>query len=156
MKNLLLIVCIFMIANMGTAQAYNIGGMDAGAINRQYVKDMRIHEIQSRPNKKNSAIVQPKTALQERTIPDVTAYIKTINFVNNKNIPTEELSFLVKDKIDKPMNAENLADIRKVIMKYYQANGYYSAVPIIVSQDNTTGTLVIQIEEGTKNSITIE
>ena len=66
------------------------------------------------------------------------------------------MSFLVKDKIDKPMNAENLADIRKVIMKYYQANGYYSAVPIIVSQDNTTGTLVIQIEEGTKNSITIE
>ena len=80
MKNLLLVTCIFMIANMGTAQAYNMGGMDAGAINRQYVKDMRIHEIQSRPNKKNSAIVQPKTALQERTIPDVTAYIKTINF----------------------------------------------------------------------------
>ena len=54
------------------------------------------------------------------------------------------------------MNAQNLAEIRKDIMKYYQANGYYSAVPIIVSQDNTTGTLVIQIEEGTKNSITIE
>ena len=99
-----------MIANMGTAQAYNIGGMDAGAINRQYVKDMRIHEIQSRPNKKNSAIVQPKTALQERTIPDVTAYIKTINFVNNKNIPTEELSFLVKDKIDKPMKIWQISE----------------------------------------------
>ena len=156
MKNILLFACVLFVANMNSAYAYNLGGMDAGAINRQYVKDMRIHEIQSRPHKKNTAIVQPKTAIQERTIPDVTAYIKTISFVNNKNIPTAELSVLVKDKIDKPMNAQNLAEIRKDIMKYYQANGYYSAVPIIVSQDNTTGTLVIQIEEGTKNSITIE
>ena len=156
MKKTLCLVCILMIGTMNIALAGAFGGMDPGAINYQATRDMRLHEVSSRVKQKNSAIVQPKTALQERTIPDVTAYIKTINFVNNKNIPTEELSFLVKDKIDKPMNAENLADIRKVIMKYYQANGYYSAVPIIVSQDNTTGTLVIQIEEGTKNSITIE
>ncbi len=155
MKNLLSIVFILLIANMNSAIAFNVGGMDAGAVNRQYAQDMRIHEIKSR-SQNRSAIVKPKTALQEKTIPDVVTEIKNISFVNNVNIPTQELSMVVEDKINQPMNAQNLASIRKDLMKYYQANGYYSAVPIITKQDNTTGTIVIQIEEGSKNSIIIE
>ena len=156
MKKIVILSSVLFIANMNFAFAYNLGGMDAGAINRQYVRDMRIHEMQSRPHKKSDAIVQPKTSVQKAVIPDVTAEIKSISFTGNNSVPASELNALLKNKINKPMNAQNIADIRKDIMRYYQANGYYSAVPIIVSQDNMSGSLVIQIEEGPKNSIVIE
>lgn len=156
MKKVLLVSFIIFMANINCACAYNLGGMDAGAINRQYVQDMKIHEYKMRSNQKSSAIVQPKTSVQQQVVPDVTSEIKTITFVGNKNVPSSELLSLVKKKINQPMNAKNIADIRRDVMRYYQASGYYSAVPIISSQDNTTGSLVIQIEEGTKNSIVIE
>jgi len=81
--------------------------------------------------------------------------IKKITFVGNNAIPDSELQVVVKKLIEKPMVVENLSAIRRDVMKYYQANGYYSAVPIIVSADNRTGEIVIQIEEGNKNSIII-
>ena len=155
MKKTLCLVCILMIGTMNIALAGAFGGMDPGAINSQSMRDLRMHEVSSRVKQK-SAIVQPKTSLQEQIAPDVVNKVLKINFVGNAQIPTSELNVVVKDKINKPMDHKNLSAIRKDLMRYYQANGYYSAVPIIVSQNNITGELVIQIEEGSKNSITIE
>lgn len=155
MKKLL---CLFAIIIVSTAEpvfANVYGGMDPGAINSQYMRDMRTFEVKSRAKQK-SAIVSKTEAEKAETTPVQTSDIKTITFVNNKILSSAQLLALVKDKINQPMNFENIAAIRKSVMKYYQANGYYSAVAIIVSQDNTTGELVIQIDEGTRNSITIE
>lgn len=156
MKKVLCLVSIIMVGTMNMAFAGAFGGMDPGAINYQATRDMRLHEVSSRVKQKNTAIVQPKTSLQEQIAPDVVNEVRKITFVGNVNVPTAELNVVVKDKINKPMDHKNLGAIRKDLMRYYQANGYYSAVPIIVSQDNITGELVIQIEEGNKNSIIIE
>lgn len=155
MKKLFCIFCIIMTAGIEPAFAGVYGGMDPGAINSQYMRDMRTFEVKSRAKQK-SAIVR-QTAAEKAEAPAVqTSDIKEITFVNNNVFSSSQLLSLVKDKINQPMNFENLAAIRKTIMKFYQANGYYSAVAIIVSQDNTNGKLVIQVDEGTKNSIIVE
>ncbi len=154
MKKALCMVSIILVGNVQSVFANAFGGMDAGAVNSQIVRDLRFHEVSTRAKQK-SAIVKPKTSLQEQIMPDVVNEVRKITFVGNNNIPTAELNVVVKDKINKPMDHKNLGAIRKDLMRYYQANGYYSAVPIIVSQDNITGELVIQIEEGNKNSIII-
>lgn len=155
MKKVLCLICIVFLSCADGAFAGVYGGMDPGAINSQYTRDLRTFDVKSRA-KQQSAIVKPKTSLNEKVYPDVVNEIKAVNFVGNNAIPNEELQVVVKNKINKPMTIENLSSMRKDIMKYYQANGYYSAAPIITSQDNATGEIVIQIEEGNKNSITIE
>ncbi|MBE7704627.1 MAG: hypothetical protein E7Z90_02295 [Cyanobacteria bacterium SIG29] len=154
MKKIFILACILLVSNVDYAFANVMGGMDAGAINSQYTRDLRLHEVASR-TKQKSAIVKPKTSLNEQVFPDVVNEIKKITFVGNNAIPDSELQVVVKKLIEKPMVVENLSAIRRDVMKYYQANGYYSAVPIIVSADNRTGEIVIQIEEGNKNSIII-
>lgn len=155
MRKALSLICIILISSMDYAFANAFGGMDPGAVNTQYTRELRTHEAITRAKQK-SAIVQPKTSVNEKVYPEVVNEIKAVNFIGNKAVSNEELQVLVKNKIDKPMTIENLSAIRKDVMKYYQANGYYSVMPVIVMQDNATGEIVIQIEEGSKNSITIE
>lgn len=154
MKKILSILCITLVFGVEPVFAV-MGGMDPGAINSQYMRDMRTFEVKSRAKQK-SAIVKQTAVEKAETTPVQTSDIKKIIFVNNKVFTSVQLSSLVRNKINQPMNFENLASIRKSIMRFYQSNGYYSAVAIIVSQDNVTGELVIQIDEGTKNSIQIE
>lgn len=154
MKKILSAVCIIIVSGIEPAFAV-MGGMDPGAINSQYMRDMRTFEVKSRAKQK-SAIVKQTAVEKAEATPVQTSDIKKIVFVNNRVFTSAQLTSLVKNKINQPMNFENLAAIRKSIMRFYQSNGYYSAVAIIVSQDNVTGELVIQIDEGTKNSIQIE
>ena len=130
------------------------GGFDAGTLNRQYVQDLRTHEAITRA-RQHSAIVTPKTGTQlPKEVTNVN--IKSITFVNNNSIPSAVLNNIVKDKLNQPMNAENVAAIRRDIMKFYQDQGYFSALAMVVSQDSQTGELTIEIREGTKNSIQIQ
>ena len=155
MKKFLCLLSIIMVFGFEPAFANVYGGMDPGAINSQYMRDMRTFEVKSRVKQKNAIVKQTAIDKAEAT-PVQTSDIKTITFVNNKVFSSAQLMTLVNDRLNQPMNFENIAAIRKTLMKFYQSNGYYSAVPIIVSQDNTTGELVIQMDEGTRNSIVIE
>ena len=143
----------FAIANVGFSSA-NYGGMDAGAINQRYTRDLRTHEIQTRAKAKN-AIVTTKT--QTKPLEQVvTNDLKSVIFINNNSISSEELLSVISNKINKPMNIENISSIRKDIMQYYQSKGYVSAVAMVTSQNFQTGSLTIEIKEGGKNSIIIE
>ena len=137
-------------ANVG----FNYGAMDAGSINQRYTRDLRTHELQTRAKSK-SAIVTTKT--QPKTQEQVTtADLKSVIFINNRSIPSKELLTVISNKINKPMNIENISAIRKDIMRYYQSKGYFSAVALVTAQDYQTGSLTIEIKEGGKNSIIVE
>ncbi|MBQ9245113.1 hypothetical protein IJ182_02470 [bacterium] len=157
MKKLLAIFFIIF-ATAGIAKAsggFGAGAYDAGSLNRDYVRDMRIHEVSTREKNRNSAIISTKTTpkTQEQVI---SSDIKSIVFVNNNSIPSSQLQAVVRDKINQPMTQENISAIRKDIMRYYQNQGFFSAVALVASQDTQTGELVIEIKEGGKNSIQIE
>ena len=156
MKKFLLIVSFVYLFSITPSFSISVGGMDPGAINSQYMRDIRLHEAKMNAKKKTSSIVQPKTEVNKQVIPEVVPNLKSLVFVNNKHFSSTQLLALVNDKIDKPLSAENISSIRRSIMTFYQNNGFYSALPIIVSQDNTKGELVIDVNEGTKNSIIFE
>ena len=159
-KSFILFTLFCLTANISLASAF--GGYDAGAVNSQYMRDLRTHEAITRAKNKSAIVTTKKnTPLQQRELQEqrdkiINANIKTITFVNNASIPSKDLLNVVSDKINLPMSAENISDIRKNIMKYYQSNGYYSAVAVVASQDSETGEVVIEIKEGGKNSITIQ
>lgn len=150
----ILAICFIMCAlnNFEFAAAANY---DAGAINRDYVRDMRLHEVTTRARNRDSAIISTKTTpkTQEQV---TTSDIKSIVFVNNNSIPSSELQKVVSDKINQPMTQENISAIRKSVMRYYQNQGFFSAIALVASQDTQTGELVIEVKEGGRNSIQIE
>lgn len=159
MKKILLLFAIIVIcsnyslANVGFSSA-QYGGMNPGAINQQYTRDLRTHELATRA-KSRSAIVSTKT--QPKTQEEVTTTnLKSVIFINNSSIPSSELLNVIADKINKPMNVENISAIRRDIMRYYQSKGYYSAVAMVTAQDTQSGSLTIEIKEGGKNSIVIQ
>ena len=161
MKKVLMMFVLFCLGtNMSYASAF--GGYDAGAVNSQYMRDLRTHEAITRAKNKSAIVTTNKqTPLQQREMQEqrdkiINADIKTITFVNNASIPSSKLLNTVSDKINLPMSAENIASIRKDIMKYYQDKGFFSAVAIVSSQDSETGEVVIEIREGGKNSITVQ
>ena len=143
----------FAMANVGFSSA-NYGGMDAGAINQRYTRDLRTHEIQTRA-KSRSAIVTTKTMPkpQEQV---TTSDLKFVVFVNNYSIPSSELSSVISNRLNKPLTRENIAAIRKDIMRYYQSKGYFSAVAMVTAQNTINGSITIEVREGGKNSIIIQ
>ena len=131
-------------------------GYDAGSLSQQYVRDLRTHEAITRARAKtNNAIVSTKT--QPKTQEQIVASdIKSIKFVNNVSIPSSQLEYIVKDKIGLPMTNENISAIRKDVMRYYQNQGFFSAIVMMTSQDTANGELVFDVKEGGRNSIQIE
>ena len=152
MKKLLSVFCVFC-ATMNISFASAFGGYDAGALNSQYMRDLRVHEAATRARNNNSAIISTKQLPKQEI---TNSELKSVIFINNSSIPSGELLTVVQDKIDKPMSPENISAIRKDIMKYYQQKGYYSAVAMIASQNDKDGELVIEIQEGSKDSIQIQ
>ena len=156
MKKILCLLVLSIVANYNLAMANPMGGMDPGAINTQYMKELRFHEMKTRAERKNSAIRTTERPQKEVVEAQEVGEIQTINFVGNKVFSTEQLQTIVQDKIGAPLSTETVSAIRRSIMKFYQTQGYYSALPIVVSQNNKTGEVVFEIQEGTKNSIIIE
>lgn len=161
MKKLFVLFSLFAItANVSVASQF--GGYDAGAINSQYMRDLRTHEAVTRAKSKSAIVTTNKqTPLQQREIQEqrdkiINTDIKSITFINNNSISSKDLLNVVSDKINMPMSAENIAAIRKDVMKYYQSQGFYSAVAMVASQDSQTGDIIIEIKEGGRNSITIQ
>ena len=154
MKKIILpILCLSVISSNQTVWAISMGSMDAGAVNSQYMREFRGYEVKSRMQEK-SAIVKSINEADGKEVAIGT--LSKIQFVGNNNFSAEQLSAIIEDKMNKPMTAENLSELRKRLMRFYQSEGFYSAVPVIISQDNKTGELVIEIKEGSKNSITVQ
>ena len=154
MRKLLTVLFLFCcMSDMSIASPF--GGYDAGAMNSQYMQDLRTHEAFTRARAKNDAIISTKTTPKpEQQISS--APLKSIVFINNNSIPSETLINVVQSSFNEPMNAVNIAKIRKDIMKYYQENGFYSALVMVNSENPQTGELVLEIKEGGKNSIQIQ
>ena len=155
MKKILIILGMLLLLS-DYCYALSAGGYDAGAINRDYVLDMRLHDVVQREKKKNSAIISTKRSPQTQEQITTSSNIKSITFVNNYSIPSSQLVYAVKDRLNQPMTQENISAIRKDVMKYYQNQGFFSAVATVSAQDTQTGELVIEIKEGGRNSIQIE
>ena len=118
MKKLFCLLCLATITLSNSAIANQFGGMSAGAINNQNVRDLRLHEVSTR-TKQRSAIVQPKTTQTEQpVIPDVMGDLKSIKFTNNAYFTSTQLEAITKDYIGKPLTPENIAQIRKDLMKF--------------------------------------
>ena len=150
-----LIFSIFMVF-AAAGMSFAAIGYDAGSLNQQYVRDMRIHEFQTHAQNKNAIIQKEKAEEQGKVAAPTT--IKTINnirFSGNYAIPAGDLSRVVSSYIGKPATDTNISAVRKLVTKYYQANGYYSAIVVPDATSITTGLLTFNIQEGTKNSITI-
>ncbi len=154
MKKVFLLLCAFlMFENVSVASA--IGGYDPGAINSQYMRDLRIHELETRAREK-SAIVNTNRRIEKNQNVPVSAKIKSITFVNNKSIPSSELLRVVSYALNKTATSESIADLRKKIIRYYQSRGFYSAVVFPNTNNLAAGELIFEINEGGLNSITIE
>lgn len=155
MKKIFSVVFFTLFITNQTVFAASLGGMDPGVINTQYMREFKTFEAKSKMQQKNAIINSTK---DENPANDAIPIgnLKKIQFVNNNNFSAAQLSSIVEDKINQPMTAENLSEIRKRIMRFYQSEGFFSAVPVIISQDNKTGEIVIEIKEGTKNSIIVE
>lgn len=150
----LFVLCLMLFAVSEASFAAGIGSYDAGALNTQYMRDLRTHEIATRAKNKSAIVstkMPPKT--QEQVI---SSEIKSIVFVNNSSVSSAELFNIIKDKVNKPMTPENISAIRKDIMKYYQNLGFFSAIVMVASQDTQSGELILDIKEGGRNSITIQ
>ncbi len=156
MKKVLILSVLLFVANYNMAIANPFGGMDPGAINTQYMKELRFHEMKTRARQKSAIVNTGEKTQNEVVEAQEVGEIQSINFVGNNVFSSEQLQQIVKDKIGTPLSAENVSVIRRNIMKFYQSQGYYSAIPIVVSQNNKTGEIVFEIQEGTKNSIVIE
>lgn len=155
MKKFFVLMCISaMISNVSFASA--IGGYDAGALNSQYVRDLRLHEFAQRA-KNNSAIVKTNSKTEEtQAVPETTVNITKISFVNNKNISSEDLARITSYMLNKPATDVNIAQVRKTITRYYQADGFYSAIVFPDTSRLSEGELIFEVQEGSKNSITVE
>ena len=87
MKKVLILICVMSaFANISFA---SMGAYDAGSLNREYVRDMRMHEMQTRERNK-AAIVQKENAVEKRlsNVP-VSAEIKKISFDGNEALSSE-------------------------------------------------------------------
>ena len=156
MKKIFLLICAVTISINASYAA--MGAYDACSLNQQYMKDLRMHEFATREKNKSAIVknkIQTETKEEARNIP-VNSTIKSVKFINNKVFTSQELNEVIADKLNEPANEKTIADIRRQITKLYQNNGYYSVLVFPETGKISSGELIFEIQEGTKNSITIE
>ncbi len=157
-KLLIFLLALFLFPELSYASA--MGGYDPGAVNQQYMRDLRVHEFASK-NRNKSVIIDSanKNANQNSNntsdIP-VNVFLKSINFVNNSSVSTQTLNNLVSYALNKPASPADVSRMRKLITKYYQSNGYFSVIVVPDMSALTSGVLTFDINEGSRNSITVE
>lgn len=154
MKKVLILMAIIAITIQATYAA-GFGAYDAGSLNSQYMRDLRTHEMMTRAKNK-SAIVQKTTKAEQAEKPPVTTHIKKITFINNENISTAELERITSGFMGKLATDAMVSKVRKLVAKYYQSKGYFSAIIMPNINNLANGELIFEIKEGTKNSIVIE
>ena len=163
MKKLLLVFLVAF-ATSSFQLAFALPGFDAGSINGDSVRDLRLHEAVTRARAKQDIVKKVREQESEKSEQEkleaanqaYTTNIKSIVFVNNNAISSRELYAVIQKHINEPMSIQNVSTVRKEIMKHYQKKGFYSAVATVSSENSNTGELVIDVKEGGRNSITVE
>jgi len=150
MKKRLSIIMLFsVIFSASTAFGTAMGGYDAGSINSQYMKDIRTFDLRKENQKRIQQIEKPQQMV-------TVGNLSSVSFINNRAYSEKTLQGIVQEYIGQPLNPTTLMQMRKKIMKFYQSNGYYSAVAVVESENMREGTVTFRIQEGTKDSIQIE
>ena len=154
MKKLFILICTILIStNISFA---NMGTFDAGTLNRDYVRDMRLHEFETR-ERNNANLIQREKQIQRQNLNiPASVPIKKITFVGNTVFSSNDLSKIVGSNIGEIATEQNIINMRKLLVKYYNANGYYSTIILPDINNLPSGELIFQIKEGDKNSITIQ
>ena len=148
-KSFSIIMLFSIILSASTAFGAAMGGYDAGSINSQYMKDIRTFDLRKENQKRIQQIERPQQIV-------TTGNLSSVSFVNNRAFSEKTLQGIVQEFIGQPMNPSTIMQMRKKIMKFYQSNGYYSAVAVVENDNMREGTLTFRIQEGTKDSIQIE
>ncbi len=154
MKKLFIVMCIISLT-ANTVMASAFGGYDAGALNSQYSRDLRMHEMVTRSKYKNDNAIINKSQ-EPATVVETASDIKSFKFINNKSFTEKELLKVVDYKLNEPATEENIAELRKKIIRFYQNRGFYSAVAFPNTSNISSGELIFDIQEGGRNSITVE
>ena len=106
MKRLLVLICTILVsANMSFA---GMGTFDAGTLNREHLRDMRMHEFQTREKSKANLIQREKELTQKTSNIPVSAVIKTINFDGNEAISSQALYEVVDSNIGQVATEQNV------------------------------------------------
>lgn len=155
-----ILTLLFLMSAFSGAAYAAFGALDAGSLNQEYVRDMRLHDFERRSQNK-SAIIQKEKETEEMEEPKINhpstvPVVNNIRFSGNSQIPAGDLSRLVSNYIGQIPTDSSIAQMRKTITQYYQANGYYSVIVIPDLSGLSQGLLTFEIKEGMKNSITIE
>lgn len=154
MKKLFILVCTILIStNISYA---NMGTFDAGTLNREYVRDMRLHEFETRQRNKVKLIQEENNAQKNKLDIPVSAVIKTITFKGNEAVSSNNLLKILESNIGQTATEQNIAGMRKLLTRYYNASGYYSALIFPDISKLSSGELIFEIKEGGKNSVTIQ
>ena len=96
---------------------------------------------------------------QREVISDVKsedAVIKTITFKGNEAVSSNNLLKILESNIGQTATEQNIAGMRKLLTRYYNASGYYSALIFPDISKLSSGELIFEIKEGGKNSVTIQ
>ncbi len=148
MKKVLIILCALCITN-NFVSASVMDVYDPGSLNQQYTREMRLHEFAARSKNHQNAIINTNAKQQ-------TENSNTSSFVNNNLISTNDLNRVASYSLNKKATSENISALRSLITRYYQSNGYFSAIVTPNINNIQNGELILEIKEGSKNSIVVE
>lgn len=150
-KKLSVIVLFSIILSTSTAFGSAMGGYDPGLVNSNYMKDIRTFDLRKENAKRIQQIETPQA--QQRI---AAGNLASVSFLNNRAFSEKTLQGIVNEYIGQPLTPTLLMDMRKKIMKFYQTNGYYSAVAVVENENMREGTVTFRMQEGTKDSIQID
>ncbi len=150
-KKLSFFVLFSIILSASTAFGAAMGGYDAGLVNSQYMKDIRTFDLRKENAKRAQQIEAPQ--VQQRI---AAGNLVSVSFINNRAYSEKTLQGIVQEYIGGPLTPTTLMEMRKKIMKFYQSNGYYSAVAIVENENMREGTVTFRMQEGSKDSIQID
>ncbi len=150
-KKLSFIVLSLVILSVSTAFGAAMGGYDPGLVNSNYMKDIRTFDLRKENAKRVQQIEAPQA--QQRI---AAGNLASVSFLNNRAFSEKTLQGIVNEYIGQPLTPTLLMDMRKKIMKFYQSNGYYSAVAVVENENMREGTVTFRMQEGSKDSIQID
>jgi len=82
--------------------------------------------------------------------------INDIQFVGNTVLTTDNLRAVLSDKLGRALSFVGLQNLAKTITREYQFQGYLIAQAFLPAQDLKDGVLIIQINEGYVDKISVE
>lgn len=138
MKKIYLLFLLLIIAPQA-CKASTTGTYDPGLLNSQHMKEFNIFERDTKLPEIFKEQPRPKSY-----------YISTIKFEKNSSIPTVKLVEIIEEKIGAKLSQDDLLKMTQDLTKFYQDNGYKSAIVEVSDKNAEQGTIIFSIYEGPK------